>query len=79
VKDENRSRLCEATRTNTRRQGEGNEEIGKCCVERQGRLREKEEVRLMKDDEGGREAERGLRKQNELEKIERKGGLNGGG
>jgi len=29
----------------------------------------------MKDDEGGR----GLRKQNELKKIERKGGLNGGG
>jgi len=54
VKDENRSRLREATRTNTRRQGEGNEEIEKRCVERRGRLRE-EEVRLMKDDEGGRE------------------------
>ena len=36
-------------------------------------------MRLMKDDEGGREGERGLRKQNGLEKIERKGGLNGGG
>ena len=74
MKDENRSRLREATRTNTRRQGEGNDEIWKRSVERRGKLRE-EEVRLMEDDEGGR----GSRKQNELEKIERKGGLSGGG